>query len=221
MIDATTNEWGAAPARSHRSHSALAVLGAAYVRRISEARGAVVGRDTFIHPNTHMRGYPQIRVGRGCEILRGCTIEADRSDGEVALTIGNHSRIKENVWLASYGGSVHLGDHVLLGRNSVIHGHGGVTIGDWSMMGPNVTIVSAEHLHDIDGARPYQAQGERCAPVRIGTNVWIGTGVVILPGVDIADGAVIGAGAVVTKSIRVPGVWVGVPAREIGPVNKR
>lgn len=220
MSDDTTNEWRGAPPRSHRSHSAFATIGAAYFRLASQARGAVVGRGTFIHSSTEIRGYSQIRVGLECEVLRGCTIEADRPDGQISIEIGDYCRIKENVWLASYGGAVRLGNHVLVGRNSVVHGHGGVTIGDWSMMGPNVTIVSAEHLHDIEGDRPYQAQGEHCAAVRIGTNVWIGTGAVILPGVDIVDGAVIGAGAVVTKSIRIPGVWAGVPARRLGSVNR-
>lgn len=44
----------------------------------------------------------------------------------------------------------------------------------------------------------------------------IGTNATILPWVKIGLGCVIGAGAVVTKSTEEMGIYVGVPAREIG-----
>jgi acetyltransferase-like isoleucine patch superfamily enzyme len=47
---------------------------------------------------------------------------------------------------------------------------------------------------------------------QIGNGVSIGSNATILP-VRICDGAVVGAGAVVTRSIDVPGVYAGNPAR--------
>ncbi len=49
---------------------------------------------------------------------------------------------------------------------------------------------------------------------KIGDNVSIGSNATILP-VTVCNNVVIGAGAVVTKDIKVPGVYVGNPARLI------
>jgi acetyltransferase-like isoleucine patch superfamily enzyme len=47
---------------------------------------------------------------------------------------------------------------------------------------------------------------------RIGNNVSIGSNATILP-IEICDNVVIGAGSVVTKSITVPGIYAGNPAK--------
>lgn len=49
---------------------------------------------------------------------------------------------------------------------------------------------------------------------KIGDNVSIGSNATILP-VTVCDNVVIGAGSVVTKDIKVPGVYIGNPARFI------
>lgn len=46
----------------------------------------------------------------------------------------------------------------------------------------------------------------------------IGARVTILPGVIIGENAVVGAGSVVTKNVPPGRIYVGVPARDIGPV---
>src|SRR6056297_2199515 len=47
----------------------------------------------------------------------------------------------------------------------------------------------------------------------IGKRVFLGGGVIVKDGLSIADDTFIGMGAVVTRSIEVPGVYVGHPAR--------
>ena len=60
------------------------------------------------------------------------------------------------------------------------------------------------------------AQGDKTLwkSTTIGSRVSIGSNATILP-VSICDDVVIGAGAVVTKSITVPGVYAGNPARKM------
>lgn len=73
-----------------------------------------------------------------------------------------------------------------------------IYVGDYTMIGPNVTIATAGHpiLPELR-EKAYQYN----APVHIGRNCWLGAGVVVLPGVTIGDNTVIGAGSVVTKDI--------------------
>lgn len=85
---------------------------------------------------------------------------------------------------------------------------GGISIGDGTMIGPNVIIATDNH--DLNNKMIL-----KCKKVEIGNNVWIGAGVRILPGVRIGDNAVIGAGAVVTKDVEANTVVAGVPAKFI------
>jgi acetyltransferase-like isoleucine patch superfamily enzyme len=95
-----------------------------------------------------------------------------------------------------------------------ITGRGGLFIGDYTQIGPNVTIVTANH-NLYDSRVPIEA------PVHIGNYCWIGAGASIMPGVVLGDWTVVGSGAVVTKSFR-DGycVLAGVPAKKIKDLEK-
>ena len=73
---------------------------------------------------------------------------------------------------------------------------GGIFVGDDVLLGPNVTIATANHPLD-PGLRSRGLQYNR--DVHIGNCVWIGAGAVVLPGTHIGGSAVIGAGSVVTR----------------------
>jgi len=49
----------------------------------------------------------------------------------------------------------------------------------------------------------------------IGDNVLIGSGTVLKQGVEIVSGCIIGMGAVVTKSLKVPAVYIGNPLKKL------
>jgi acetyltransferase-like isoleucine patch superfamily enzyme len=70
----------------------------------------------------------------------------------------------------------------------------GITIGDYTNIGPNVGLLSANH--DLVDNSKY----ETAAPIKIGRFCWIGMNAVILPGVELGDFTIVGAGAIVTKS---------------------
>jgi acetyltransferase-like isoleucine patch superfamily enzyme len=95
-----------------------------------------------------------------------------------------------------------------------ITGRGGLTIGDYTQIAPNVIIVTANH--DL-----YDSRKHTEAPVKIGKYCWIGAGAKIMPGVELGDWTIVGAGAVITKSF--PGgycVLGGVPGEIIKNLDK-
>ena len=92
-----------------------------------------------------------------------------------------------------------------------------IYIGDYTMIGPNVTIVTAGHpILPKLREKVYQYN----MPVHIGRNCWLGAGAVIMPGVTIGDNTVIGAGSVVTKDIPANVVAVGNPCRVMREINE-
>lgn len=96
-----------------------------------------------------------------------------------------------------------------------INAANGIHIGDFTNLGPNVGVVSANHdfiNNDLPVASP---------PVHIGNFCWLGMGAVVLPGVRLGNFTIVGAGAVVTKSFE-EGYCVvaGNPARLLKQLNK-
>ena len=92
-----------------------------------------------------------------------------------------------------------------------------IYIGDYTMLGPNVTIATAGHPIDPELRRRGLQYN---LPVRIGRNCWLGAGVIVMPGVTIGDNTVIGAGSVVTKDIPAGVVAVGNPCRVLREVGE-
>lgn len=112
---------------------------------------------------------------------------------------------------ANWGGHhIKLGNHVYANFNLTIADDTYVTIGDNTMIGPNVTMSSAAHPI-LPELRKHGYQYN--LPIKIGSNCWLGAGVIILPGVTIGDNSVIGAGAVVTRDIPANVVAMGIPAK--------
>jgi acetyltransferase-like isoleucine patch superfamily enzyme len=119
-----------------------------------------------------------------------------------------------------FGGFSDIRPDLLTGEYSYI-GPGcsicaGVSVGKFSMIGPSVFIVGADHLYSIVG-KPIIFSGR--PPLRrttIGADVWIGARAIVLAGVNIGDAAIVAAGAVVTKDVQPGAICAGVPARKIG-----
>jgi acetyltransferase-like isoleucine patch superfamily enzyme len=90
-----------------------------------------------------------------------------------------------------------------------IQGYNGIYIGDNTIFGPSVKIISSNHdPKDL-------SRNIKTSPIIIGKNCWIGTNAVILPGVKLGDNVIVGAGSVVTKSFPANSTIVGVPAKQI------
>ena len=108
------------------------------------------------------------------------------------------------------GAGIEIGDHSTFGANSRI---GVVKIGNGVFMGPEVMIITKDHVYS-DLTIPIWMQGATPPePVIIEDDVWVGARVIILPGRRIGRGSVIGAGAVITKDVPPYAVVGGNPAR--------
>ena len=120
---------------------------------------------------------------------------------------------------ANFGGKfVHFGSFIYANFNLTLVDDAPIYVGDHTMFGPNVTLVTAGHpilprLREL----VYQFN----APVHIGKNCWLGAGVIVLPGVSVGDNSVIGAGSVVTKDIPANVVAVGTPCRVVREIGEK
>lgn len=117
----------------------------------------------------------------------------------------------ESPFYSNFGGrNVHFGKCVYANFNLTLVDDTHIYVGDYTMIGPNVTIATAGHPVCPELR---QAGLQYNMPVHIGRNCWLGAGVIVLPGVTIGDNAVIGAGSVVTRDIPSNVVAVGNPCR--------
>ena len=105
-------------------------------------------------------------------------------------------------WAVHHTSTIHCPGALKCGKNVYpgdspgvyINALNGISIGDFTNIGPNVGLVSANHdfinndVHNADDA------------INIGTHCWLGMGSVILPGVKLGNFTIVGAGAIVTKS---------------------
>ncbi len=124
----------------------------------------------------------------------------------------------ESPFYSNFGGRhVHLGKNVYANFGLTLVDDTHIYIGDYTMIGPNVTIATAGH--PIEPSLRQQGL-QYNMPVRIGKNCWLGAGVIVMPGVTIGDNTVIGAGSIVTKDIPSGVVAVGNPCRVLREVGE-
>lgn len=109
-----------------------------------------------------------------------------------------------------FGQNIHIGRNVFINAGCHFQDHGGVTLGDGTLVGHNVVFATLNHA--LDPARRAEMIP---GPIVVGRNVWIGSNATILQGVTIGDGAVVAAGAVVTRDVEPRTIVGGVPARMI------
>ena len=122
----------------------------------------------------------------------------------------------QSVWIqppfyCDYGSNIELGERVFFNFNCIVLDVCRVTIGDYTMFGPAVQLLTP--LHPLNAElRRKQEYGK---PIEIGSDVWVGGGALILPGVRIGSRSVIGAGSVVTRDIPDGVFAAGNPCRVI------
>ena len=111
-----------------------------------------------------------------------------------------------------HGDGIRVGEHVFINANCTMLDGGYITIGDHTLIGPNVQIYTPVHPRDYLQRRETR---EYALPVSIGQDCWLGGGVIVLPGVSIGDRCIIGAGSVVTRDVPDDHIALGNPARAV------
>lgn len=117
-----------------------------------------------------------------------------------------------------FGKNITLGNDLYINFGCTLLDCGQISIGNNTLIGPNVSMYSANHSLDarerIEGALIPE-------PITIGERVWIGGGSTILSGVTIGNDSVIGAGSVVTKDIPSGVVAAGNPCKVIRKITEK
>ena len=125
----------------------------------------------------------------------------------------------ESAWIqppffCDYGSNIELGERVFFNFNCVVLDVCKVKIGDFTLFGPAVQILTP--MHPLNALQ--RRKKEFGKPIEIGSDVWVGGGAIILPGVRIGSQAVIGAGSIVTRDIPEGVFAAGNPCRLIRKV---
>jgi acetyltransferase-like isoleucine patch superfamily enzyme len=112
---------------------------------------------------------------------------------------------------SDHGVDLRVGTGVFVNHGCTLNDIGGIEIGDDTMIGPNVSLLTSGHPTAVAERRA----GITVAPISIGADVWIGAGAIVLGGVTVGDGAVVAAGAVVRRDVPAATLVAGVPARVV------
>ena len=182
------------------------------------APGVKVGRDTIIHPNTHLRGSTVIgeecsigpntiientQIGSRCTVLCSVLESAVLEDD---IEMGPFGHLRKGAHLAS---GVHMGNFGEI-KNSYLGpetkmGHFSY-IGD-AQIGSNVNIGAGTITCNYDGVRKNKTV--------LADGVFVGSDTMLVAPVTMGEGSRSGAGAVVTKDVPPHTTVVGVPAHPV------
>jgi acetyltransferase-like isoleucine patch superfamily enzyme len=159
-------------------------------------------------------GRKGLHLDRSCYVGKGISIGKDTAPFQGRILVGPECEINQGVELSPFGGMIKIARRVWLGPYVVIYGHGGVEIGEQSLISMHCTILSSNHAIPPKGTLIRNVADE-LLHTKVGRDCWIGANAVILGGVIIGDGCVVGAGAVVTKNLPAYSIAMGVPARVV------
>ena len=126
----------------------------------------------------------------------------------------------DTVWMqppfyCDYGSNIELGERVFFNFNCIVLDVCRVRIGDYTLFGPGVQVLTP--MHPLNAS--LRRKEEYGKPIDIGSDVWVGAGALILPGVTIGSRAVIGAGSVVTRDVPAGMFAAGNPCRFIREIS--
>lgn len=112
----------------------------------------------------------------------------------------------------------HVGRQVRLGMGTSVGI--GAYVGPQAVIGENTILNTGcivEHEVQMGSHGHVAPRALVCGRARIGDLVMIGAGATVIDRVVITDRVIVGASATVVHDVTEPGVYVGTPARRIGP----
>ena len=156
--------------------------------------------DYFIHESSYIDD--DVQIGEGTKIWHFCHVLSH-------TTIGKNCSFGQNCII---GPKVKIGNGVKVQNNVSIYE--GVEIEDDVFLGPSMVFTN------VINPRAFIQRKSEFKKTLLKKGCSIGANATIVCGVTIGRYALIGAGAVVTKDVPDFALMVGVPARQIGWVDK-
>jgi len=153
-------------------------------------------------------------VGRNVKLsTRASFYDTDR------ISIGDNSRIDDFCVLS---GRVEVGRNVHIAVFcNVAGGRAGVRMDDFSALAYGCHVIAQSDDYSGNAMTgptvPSKYKNETSARITIGKHALMGTNTVVLPGVTIHDGVSSGAGTLFIRSPEAWTIYVGSPARALGP----
>jgi UDP-2-acetamido-3-amino-2,3-dideoxy-glucuronate N-acetyltransferase len=141
-------------------------------------------------------------IGSGTYIWHFCHVMP-------AAVIGYHCTIGQNVFIDN---NVRIGNGVKIQNNVSVYN--GVRLEDDVFIGPSVVFTN------VINPRSFIERKNEFKPTLVLQGASIGANATIICGITIGEYAMIGAGAVVTKNVPAYALMVGIPAKQIGWVDK-
>jgi acetyltransferase-like isoleucine patch superfamily enzyme len=172
------------------------------------------GRGTAVAANVTLRCPGRICLGDNVFIDESAVLDAKGTDS--AIHLGDSVLVGRNTILSCAEGSIIAGDDVSIGPNCYIRaGLGSIHMGAHLTLGAGVMLVSGNPAHkQLDVPMKNQVGSGR--GITVGDDVWVGVGACVIDGVTVGSGSVIGAGAVVIEDVPEYAIVAGVPAKVIG-----
>jgi acetyltransferase-like isoleucine patch superfamily enzyme len=163
--------------------------------------------------------FTRLRAARVAVDPSVVVLEMPELHGTHNIRLGRNLYLYSGLYLETRdGGSIVLGDDVVISRGVHLVSHAGISIGAGSMIGEYTSVRDANHR--FGAGLQIRESGYDARPIRIGRNVWIGRGVTVLPGVNIGDHAVVAANAVVSRDVAPHAIVGGIPARPLRPAKQ-
>ena len=145
------------------------------------------GKNVIIDMGVHIDGAEFISIGDNVHIDKYCIISTGKK------LIGDIKR-KQNHDFCGEEGEIIIGNNIHIAQFCIIMGHGGIEIGDNSVMSSGAKIYSltntAYDLSDktkVISLMPYTQAPFLCSPVVIKENVWLGLNTITMPSVTIEN----------------------------------
>lgn len=123
--------------------------------------------------------------------------------------VGKDCSLGQNVFVAD---NVTIGDNVKVQNNVSIYD--GVRLEDNVFCGPSVVFTN------VHAPRSEISQKDKYSVTRVCRGATLGANCTVVCGVTIGEYAFVGAGAVVTQDVEPHAMVLGVPARQVGWVDK-
>lgn len=174
-----------------------------------------VGAKLVLGSNVCVRHPKRIHLGTGVIVDNNCVLDA-KGKSEDGISLGDHVVIGRNTILSCKGGRIRIDDNSNISANCMLLSESELSIGKNVLVAGMAYIVAGGNHGTERTDIPIIRQPMVCkGGIRIEDNCWLGANVTVLDGVTIGRDSIIGAGATVTSDIPEYSIAIGTPAKVV------